>query len=381
MNSFVALNTCKQEVSTQVVPLGSPKLYPYTALEQKERYIIVGNLQNSLFGSVFLAWDKSIRKSVIIKISRLDRVDTHTTRNGVRTMDNVYRDALMHAEIQFLRQWNNDTTNTNNNNNNNTKDRAGDFFSEFIESFFDDHYHYLITEFNPCGDLYNQLCSLQAKKMPVPQVRKIVKQLCMALNWLHSKGIVHLDISLENMCTDAKEDLKIIDFGICSVHPKSPYYYGQHNNNIPEVVTLVECAINEDLGNFLCHSIAEVNDKPGKAGYMSPELNQGKNWDAYKNDTWCIGVITYMLSTGKPPFSVAGHFLNDDGEESINVWYEVIITGQWLKPHITRQLSAYVYRDLDPQLLDFIDKILKPESERLTLKQILEHPFLSSADK
>lgn len=39
----------------------------------------------------------------------------------------------------------------------------------------------------------------------------------------------------------------------------------------------------------------------GTLDYMSPEIMQGSDYD-FKIDIWCIGILTYELLAGKPPF-------------------------------------------------------------------------------
>lgn len=39
----------------------------------------------------------------------------------------------------------------------------------------------------------------------------------------------------------------------------------------------------------------------GTLDYVSPEVVSGKDYD-FKVDIWSVGVLTYELITGKPPF-------------------------------------------------------------------------------
>lgn len=44
-----------------------------------------------------------------------------------------------------------------------------------------------------------------------------------------------------------------------------------------------------------------LKDVLGSPLYMAPEIIQERNYD-YKVDVWSIGVITYILLCGRPPF-------------------------------------------------------------------------------
>jgi len=63
--------------------------------------------------------------------------------------------------------------------------------------FDDDNYIYIILEVGTGGQLYHQL----RKSEPLPEVRvaTIMKQVCDAVNEIHSLKIIHRDIKPENI--------------------------------------------------------------------------------------------------------------------------------------------------------------------------------------
>lgn len=99
------------------------------------------------------------------------------------------------------------------------------------------------------------------------ECRNFARQLLLALRHIHSKGVVHCDIKLENSLLDATDTLKVIDFGLSRFVPPGGVPGG------------------------LC----------GTRRYCAPELLGGQNYGTAV-DIWAFGVCVYVMITGQFPF-------------------------------------------------------------------------------
>lgn len=106
----------------------------------------------------------------------------------------------------------------------------------------------------------------------------LMVQLLKALNVAHQNNIIHRDIKPENLLLNAKNELKIADFGLALI-------------------------INE---NALTHSSSIV----GTPGYMAPEQIRGEKTS--QTDLFAAGIVGYELFMGHNPF------LGNDISETLN---------------------------------------------------------------
>jgi calcium-dependent protein kinase len=106
----------------------------------------------------------------------------------------------------------------------------------------------------------------------------------------------------------------------------------------------------------------QENKYVGSSYYMAPEIIKRK-YDE-KCDLWSIGVILYILLTGRPPFDG-----NDDEEILLNV-----------KKGVYDKYS-YPYPLLSANAKNLIDKLLQYDpKKRISAEQALEHPWFKSAE-
>jgi serine/threonine protein kinase len=126
------------------------------------------------------------------------------------------------------------------------------------------------------SQLARKLRSLR-RHCPIPIACYIASEIASGLNYVHSKtdekgaslGIIHRDISPQNIIVSEAGTIKIIDFGIAKAKTK--------------IVTT-------DSGIV-----------KGKFAYMSPEHAEGDTLD-YRTDIFSLGIILYELLTGKRLF-------------------------------------------------------------------------------
>ena len=119
------------------------------------------------------------------------------------------------------------------------------------------------------GELFDHI--VNEGRIPESDSAKIIRQILSAIKYLHDKNIAHRDLKPENIIFEKVEDnsnpIKLIDFGLSKI-----------------------LGINEN----------KMNSKLGTPYYVSPEVLEGL-YDK-RCDLWAIGVITYILLSGQPPF-------------------------------------------------------------------------------
>jgi serine/threonine protein kinase len=119
------------------------------------------------------------------------------------------------------------------------------------------------------GPLLRQLTG--QGKLGVERSVKIATEICDALYYIHSRGVVHRDLKPENIVVDSQDCIKLIDFGIAGEEGARRLTFGKFSNVM------------------------------GTPDYISPEQIQGKRGDA-RSDIYALGAILYEMVTGQPPF-------------------------------------------------------------------------------
>lgn len=325
----------KQEPVKAATSTSIPLTYPGLG----SRYTVTSTIQESLFGSVHLAIDTVCNRRVAIKISKRALTATGTARSGNPVLENVKNEAHMMRELQG----------------------ATHHVVPLLDEIEDHLNHYLICPYYDQGDLYTFLTTLPHTRMTEPEARHTFRQLVEGVSYMHQRGVAHRDLSLENVMLNKNKngslDAYVIDLGVAAVNP-----------------------LGAGAATFPCPGARLASEKPGKAMYISPELWSGAEWEAYSNDVFSLGVILYCMLVGRQPFN-----------SSIDVWAQFITSGKWTKllqhcadgkispssidpGNYNYWVAAYAH--LSSPVLDLIAKLLCPMHKRLTLTQIMNHPWM-----
>lgn len=172
------------------------------------------------------------------------------------------------------------------------------------------------------------------KYLTLPEIRRLVIQVCGAVKYLHYRHIVHRDLKTGNLFLDSNMNVKVGDFGLAAL-----------------LVTEREMEVKRRT--TMC----------GTPNYLAPEiLEKGKGHNE-KVDLWAIGVIAYTLAVGKAPFHAST-------KEEI---YKKLKSGTFTWP----ELSATTNQSAD--LRDLVSSLLVPEEERPAPDQIVSHTFFRIA--
>ncbi len=131
---------------------------------------------------------------------------------------------------------------------------------------------------------------IQAReRLPLARKLTFIEQVCAALAYAHSKGIVHRDIKPANIMVDAVGQVKVLDFGIAK-------------------------ALDPDTGSATV--VTSYSTVLGTTGYIAPEHLAGapatQSADMFAAAVVAYELITYARPFGTVPNLVPGRTLHGD---------------------------------------------------------------------
>jgi len=203
---------------------------------------------------------------------------------------------------------------------------------QFIDGTEDESNYYVLTGLCEGGELFDRIVNPEYK-ITEKVAAALIQDMLFAIQYLHQKNIVHRDLKPENFVFESNDNdanIVLIDFG-CAKQVKDEQEY---------------------------------KDLVGTVYYLAPELaaqssRVSKTGAVLKcADIWSIGVIAYVMLTGRPPFK---------GRSNKDIFTRII----------KEQLAFPNDVELSEGFRDFVRKALvKNPHKRLTMEDALRHPWV-----
>ncbi|KAH7393443.1 kinase-like protein [Cadophora sp. MPI-SDFR-AT-0126] len=304
-------------------PQGQPEDLEYFS----DRYIVSSRMLGSgQYGAVFLATEKATFKQTACKIidfrssadQRLQITETLLDNTSIRELSADEKDTVR-REISILSQL------------------SHPHIVNLRKAFYSETTMYAFTDLAPGGDLFSYI---DANGGPLTDchTRIVVRQLVLAVQYLHSEGIVHRDIKPENvliMHTDLGGRVVLTDFGFA-------------------IDARRKCG--------------RMMSKLGTPGYCAPEVDTiVPSKDGYTSavDIWSLGVVTAVLLTNDA--------ILPRGSTAISQ-LQLVQLFQGLEDGTKQE----IWETLSSRALRFLQKLLVINAvDRLTATEALEHSWFT----
>jgi len=263
---------------------------PMSGFSNVEEFLIIEELGHGGYSNVYLVEHKKSGKRYALKCAFKYKKGKNKSRRTYMEIKVLQK--LEHKNVISLKGW-----------------------------FEDDDTIYLVLELIKGKDL-TKFFNIEPPSKE--QIKFIFRQLIEALLYTHNKKVIHRDLKLENILIDDDLNIKLTDFGLCTIKK-------------------------DDFSIF--------STKLGTVRYSAPEMLMENDYNE-SIDIWAIGIILFKLITGKYPF---------DGSTKSKIFRRIQYKKiNWSKYYLERKEE------------NLLRKLLKKDPyQRIEIEDILNHSYFN----
>ena len=211
--------------------------------QQLDEYRLVSFIKKGGMAGVYLGFDTHLQRHVAIKVmSRPLRTDEEYSRRFAQEAQTIAQ--LEHPNIVRMYRYGN------------------------VDGLL-----YMAMQLIEGADLSAVLtaCRKQNELMPLADVAYVIRQLCIALDYAHGRGVIHRDVKPSNIMLNQEGQIFLTDFGIS-----------------------------------LFHKFGTLGEVFGTPHYISPEQAVSSRHAVPQSDFYSVGIMLYEMVTGQLPFNAIG---------------------------------------------------------------------------